>query len=49
MKVGDKYYTSIWFKDEKLWVIDQRWLPHRFVEEEDTTRQFFEIPLRLAA
>lgn len=34
MKVGEKYYQTIWCEDGKIKIIDQRWLPHRFVIEE---------------
>ena len=31
MKVNGKNYTSIWFKENnKVFIIDQRWLPHEF-------------------
>lgn len=35
MKVEGKDYTTIWLKDENtVSIIDQRWLPHRFVVED---------------
>jgi len=41
MKVGDQHYTSIWWKETDgqgfVQIIDQRWLPHRFVIEDLTT------------
>ena len=31
MKVNGKNYTSIWFEENnKVFIIDQRWLPHEF-------------------
>ena len=30
MKVGDIHYRSIWFEDDQVRIIDQRWLPHDF-------------------
>ena len=31
MKVNDKNYTSIWIEDDnRVFIIDQRWLPHEF-------------------
>jgi len=43
MKVGAKHYRSIWFDetDGAVKIIDQRWLPHKFVVVELKTRQDF--------
>ena len=31
MKVNGKNYTSIWIEENnKVFIIDQRWLPHEF-------------------
>ena len=30
MKVGDIHYRSIWFENDQVRIIDQRWLPHDF-------------------
>ena len=31
MKVNGKKYTSIWIEeDNRVFIIDQRWLPHEF-------------------
>ena len=40
MKVDGKHYNTIWIKpndDSVIQIIDQRWLPHRFVVENLTT------------
>ncbi|MFL6583745.1 MAG: S-methyl-5-thioribose-1-phosphate isomerase, partial [Chthoniobacterales bacterium] len=40
MNVGDRHFRTIWLKEGDLRVvqlIDQRWLPHRFVVEDVTT------------
>ncbi len=37
MKISDKHYTSIWDEGEapaRVYIIDQRWLPHRLQTEE---------------
>ena len=34
MLINKKEYTSIWVENSKVMVIDQRWLPHKFVIEE---------------
>src|SRR5437763_1779573 len=40
MNVGNRHFRTIWLKEGDLRVvqlIDQRWLPHRFVVEDVTT------------
>jgi methylthioribose-1-phosphate isomerase len=40
MKVGDKQYTTIWLKnDTTVSIIDQRYLPHKFIIEDIRTVQ----------
>lgn len=35
MNVDGKHYRTIWLKDEKtVQIIDQRWLPHKFIIED---------------
>ena len=34
MKVEGKHYRTIWIKDGIVQIIDQRWLPHKFVVED---------------
>ncbi|MCP4182798.1 MAG: S-methyl-5-thioribose-1-phosphate isomerase [Hyphomicrobiales bacterium] len=43
MQVDGKHYRSIWFDDDSATVriIDQRWLPHRFLIVELTSRKSF--------
>ncbi len=47
MKVGAKHYRSIWFDDDDgaVKIIDQRWLPHKFVVVELKTRDDFAIAI----
>ena len=43
MIVSDTHYRSIWHRDEdhSVWIVDQRWLPHRFQTVElQSTEQF---------
>ena len=37
MKVDGKYFRTIWIEGEKVKIIDQRWLPHKFIIEDLTT------------
>ena len=40
MFVDNKHYTTIWFMNEnsdKVCIIDQRYLPHKFIVEEIST------------
>ena len=37
MKIEGKHYRTIWIEDNKVKIIDQRWLPHKFVVEELNT------------
>lgn len=48
MKVGSKHFRSIWFNEEtqRVQIIDQRWLPHKFVVVDLVTRQDFAIAIR---
>ncbi|MDP4267689.1 MAG: S-methyl-5-thioribose-1-phosphate isomerase [Bacteroidota bacterium] len=48
MKVGDKYYRTIWLtEDEKaVNIIDQRFLPHKFVIEKLRTTEDFIVAIR---
>ncbi len=48
MKVGDKYYRSIWFDDasERVRIIDQRWLPHEFRVVDLISRAEFATAIR---
>lgn len=34
MNVNGKHYRTIWLKDNYIQIIDQRWLPHKFVIED---------------
>ena len=50
MKVNGKNYTSIWFEENnKVFIIDQRWLPHEFkiVELKNLTTAIKEFNLLL--
>src|SRR5580693_3807444 len=49
MKVGGQHFRTIWLKaddDDVVQLIDQRFLPHRFVIEEVTTVEQMAIALR---
>jgi len=41
VKVAEKHYLSLWWNDEQgaLQIIDQRSLPHLFVEQDVTSMQ----------
>ena len=42
MKVNGKNYTSIWFEENnKVFIIDQRWLPHADTDKIFVTPNFF--------
>ena len=43
MKVNGKHYRSLWWNDNAnvLEIIDQRWLPHDFREQQVSTMQEF--------
>ena len=47
MKVNGKNYTSIWVEDNnKVFIIDQRWLPHEFKIVELITINDFAISIK---
>ncbi len=47
MKVNGKKYTSIWVEeDNRVFIIDQRWLPHEFKIVELTTINDFAISIK---
>ena len=47
MKVNGKNYTSIWFEDEfRVFIIDQRWLPHEFKIVELISTDDFAIAIK---
>jgi methylthioribose-1-phosphate isomerase len=49
VKVGGKHFRTIWLKETNeriVQLIDQRWLPHRFVIEEVTTVEQMAIAIR---
>lgn len=48
MKVGNKYYRSIWFDEatQAVQIIDQRWLPHEFRVVDLKTRDDFAVAIR---
>ena len=47
MKVNGKKYTSIWIEeDNRVFIIDQRWLPHEFKIVELTTINDFAISIK---
>ena len=47
MKVNGKKYTSIWIEeDDRVFIIDQRWLPHEFKIVELITINDFAISIK---
>lgn len=46
MKVGDTHYRSIWYEDDEVRIIDQRWLPHEFRVVALKTRDDFASAIR---
>ena len=47
MKVNGKKYTSIWIEeDNRVFIIDQRWLPHEFKIVELTTINDFAVSIK---
>ena len=47
MKVNGKKYTSIWIEeDDRVFIIDQRWLPHEFKIVELITINDFTISIK---
>ena len=47
MKVNGKNYTSIWIEEEnRVFIIDQRWLPHEFKTVELKTISDFAISIK---